>query len=41
LVHYINVQSLTDTKQIKPGLVDGTGKPVPATFIAVKPRSTT
>lgn len=41
LVHYIDVKSLTDTKQIKPGLVDGNGNPVPATFIAVKPRSTT
>ena len=41
LVHYISVSSLTDTKQIKPGLVDGNGNPVPATFIAVKPRSTT
>jgi hypothetical protein len=41
LVHYVNVKSLTDTKQIKPGLVDGNGNPVPATFIAVKPRTTT
>ena len=41
LVHYINVKSLTDTQQIKPGLVDANGASVPATFIAVKPRSTT
>ena len=41
LVHYINVNSLQDTQQINPGLVDGNGNPVPATFIAVKPRSTT
>jgi hypothetical protein len=40
-VHYIDVTSLTDTKQIKPGLVDANGNSVPATFIAVKPRSTT
>ena len=41
LVHYISVNTLQDTQQIKPGLVDGNGNPVPATFIAVKPRSTT
>ena len=41
LVHYVDVKSLTDTKQIKPGLVDGNGASVPATFIAVKPRTTT
>lgn len=41
LVHYIDVKSLTDTKQIKPGLTDGNGNVVPATVIAVKPRSTT
>jgi len=41
LVHYINVNTLTDTQQINPGLVDGNGNPVPASFIAVKPRSTT
>ncbi len=41
LVHYIDVTTLTDTKQIKPGLTDTNGNPVPATAIAVKPRSTT
>ena len=41
LVHYINLKTLTDTQQINPGLVDGNGNPVPATFIAAKPRSTT
>jgi hypothetical protein len=41
LVHYINVQTLTDTQQIRPGLIDGNGNPIPATFIAAKPRSTT
>ena len=41
LVHYVDVKSLTDTKQINPGLVDGSGNVVPATFIAVKPRATT
>ncbi|MFC5863859.1 hypothetical protein ACFPT7_16240 [Acidicapsa dinghuensis] len=41
LVHYITVNSLTDTKQVKPGLTDGNGNPVPATAIAVKPRTTT
>lgn len=41
LVHYIDVKSLTDTKQIKPGLTDGNGNPLPVTVIAVKPRVTT
>ncbi len=41
LVHYIDMKTLTDTKQIKPGLVDPNGQPVPATLIAVKPRTTT
>lgn len=41
LVHYINVNTLTDTQQIAPGLVDANGNVVPATFIAVKPRATT
>jgi hypothetical protein len=52
LVHYISVSTLTDTKQINPGLTctQGNpvtvnpctpGQPVPATFIAAKPRSTT
>jgi hypothetical protein len=41
LVHYISVKTLTDTQTINPGLVDGNGNPVPATFISVKPRSTT
>jgi hypothetical protein len=41
LVHYINVNTLTDTQQIAPGLVDNNGNVVPATFIAVKPRATT
>jgi hypothetical protein len=41
LVHYISVKTLQDTQQIRPGLVDGNGSPVPVTFIAVKPRATT
>jgi trimeric autotransporter adhesin len=52
LVHYINVGSLLDTQQINPGLTctEGNpvttnpctpGQPVPASFIAVKPRPTT
>jgi len=52
LVHYINVQTLTDTRQINPGLSCSVGNPnaattcpvgqgVPATFIAVKARATT
>ena len=41
LVHYINVQSLKDTQQVNPGLVDQNGNPLPVTAIAVKPRSTT
>jgi hypothetical protein len=41
LVHYIDVKSLKDTQQINPGLLDGNGNPVPATFIAAKPRPTT
>jgi hypothetical protein len=41
LVHYINVKTLTDTKQISPGLLDPSGNTVPASFIAVKPRATT
>ncbi|WP_263356866.1 hypothetical protein [Acidicapsa ligni] len=51
LVHYINVTGATptDTQQINPGLTCAAGNPdscpvgqaLPATFIAVKPRSTT
>ncbi len=41
LVHYIDVKTLTDTKQINPGLLDKNNNPVPAQFIAVKPRTTT
>lgn len=41
LVHYIGVPTLTDTQQIKPGLIDQHGNPVPVTVIAAKPRSTT
>jgi len=54
LVHYIDVPTLTDSRQINPGLTCSTnnptlstaspcqpGTPVPATFIAVKPRTTT
>jgi hypothetical protein len=40
-VHYIDTKTLTDTKQIKPGLVDPNGNIVPATFLAVRPRATT
>ena len=41
LVHFIDVPSLTDTKQINPGIVDPNGIPVPIQFFAVKPRPTT
>ena len=47
LVHYIDVTGATPSEikngstPIKPGLVDANGNPVPATVIAVKPRSTT
>jgi len=41
LVHLINVQTLTDTQQINPGLKDPNGTPVPVQFFAVKPRPTT
>jgi hypothetical protein len=53
-IHYIDVKTLTDSKQINPGLTCSVGNPtlstatpcqpgtpVPATFIAVKPRTTT
>ncbi len=40
-VHYINMSTLQDTKQITPGLVDANGNVVPATLLAVKPRPTT
>jgi len=41
LVHYINMQTLTDSQQINPGLLDANGNPLPATVIGVKPRPTT
>ena len=41
LVHYITLKTLTDTQQIKPGLVDTNGNVIPATVMTVKPRSTT
>jgi hypothetical protein len=47
LVHYIDVTGATPVEEktptipIKPGLVDANGNPVPALFIAVKPRTTT
>ena len=52
MIHYISVPTLTDTEQISPNLpacsssdlgctYTGTGTIVPATAIAVKPRSTT
>ena len=40
-VHYINMSTLQDTKQITPGLVDANGNAVPPTLLAVKPRPTT
>ena len=42
-VHYINLTGAApvDSQQITPGLVDLNGNPLPATAIAVKPRSTT
>jgi len=41
LVHYVDVKSLTDKQQIKPGLVDANGNSLPVTVIVTKPRSTT
>jgi hypothetical protein len=41
LVHYISVNSLTDTQQVNPGLQDQNGNPLPVTAIAAKPRPTT
>jgi hypothetical protein len=41
LIHYIDVQKLTDTQQIAPNLPGVNGGTVPATAIAVKPRSIT
>jgi hypothetical protein len=41
LVHMVNTTTLTDTKTIDPKLTDGSAKPVPAQFLAVKSRSTT
>jgi hypothetical protein len=42
-VHYINLTKtpFTDAQQIKPGLLDINGNPLPATVVVVKPRSTT
>jgi len=52
LVHYVDVNSLKDTRQVNPGLTCSVGnpdaattcpagQPIPATFIAVKARTTT
>jgi hypothetical protein len=52
LVHYVDVKTLTDTRQINPGLTCSVGNPdaattcppgqsIPATFVAVKARATT
>jgi hypothetical protein len=41
LVHYISIPKLTDSQQIKPGLLDQNGNPIPVTVITTKPRSTT
>ncbi len=38
LVHFINTTTLTDTKQINPGLTNSSNQPVPAFFMATKPR---
>lgn len=38
LVHFINTSTLTDTQQINPELTDPNGNPVPALFLAAKPR---
>jgi trimeric autotransporter adhesin len=41
LVHMVNTSSLTDTQTIDPKLLNGSGAPVPAQFLAVKSRPTT
>ncbi|HEY0795850.1 MAG TPA: hypothetical protein VGD64_08720 [Acidisarcina sp.] len=38
LVHVIDVKSLTDTSTINPSLPDANGNPVPAVFLAARPR---
>ena len=38
LVHLINTTTLTDTQQINPGLTNSNNQPVPAFFMAAKPR---
>lgn len=38
LVHFINTTNLTDTQQINPQLTNPSGNPVPALFLAAKPR---
>jgi trimeric autotransporter adhesin len=40
-LHLINTQTLVDTQQINPKLVDANGNPLPPVFLAVKPRPTT
>ena len=40
LIHFINTTSLTDTKQINPGLVNPANHPIPAFFLAARPRPT-
>lgn len=41
LIHMVDTTTLTDTQTINPNLTNGTGKAVPAQFLAVKSRSTT
>jgi hypothetical protein len=38
LVHFINVNTLTETQTINPKLVDNSGNSVPVEFLGVKPR---
>ncbi len=38
LIHFIQTSTLTDTKQLNPGLVNSSNQPVPAFFLAARPR---
>ncbi len=38
LIHFINTTTLTDTQQLNPGLVNSSNQPVPAFFMAARPR---
>jgi hypothetical protein len=39
LIHFINVNTLADTKTINPGLLDNSGNSVAVEFLGAKPRT--